>query len=208
MMLWRDETLASITRSIACTEVRRSDHPISYKAFDLKDLYLALHGSYRKSGDKTIKEQVIQESNGKTGDQTGSHQRSPEIDVAPNQEDGNADTHHLLDRERIELLKHGAVVVNTGRGALIDTDALISALESGQLGGAALDVLEDEEGTFYADYRHRPIPSQLLPRLQALPNVVISPHTAYYTDHALEDTVRNSILNCLAFERGARPWRG
>jgi D-specific alpha-keto acid dehydrogenase len=69
------------------------------------------------------------------------------------------------------------------------------------LGGAALDVLEGEEGIFYADCSDKPIKSQLLLRLHKLPNVLISPHTAYYTDHALRDTVENSITNCLKFER-------
>jgi D-specific alpha-keto acid dehydrogenase len=110
-----------------------------------------------------------------------------------------ADTHHLLDRHRIERMKHGAVIVNTGRGALLDTEALVSALESGRLGGAALDVLEGEEGIFYADCSDKPIESQLLLRLHKLPNVLISPHTAYYTDHALRDTVENSLINCLSF---------
>ncbi|SDU24472.1 D-lactate dehydrogenase VanH [Jiangella alkaliphila] len=111
-----------------------------------------------------------------------------------------ADTHHLLDRRRIERLKPGAFVVNTGRGALLDTQALVSALESGRLGGAALDVLEGEDGIFYADCRDRVIESKALLRLQELPNVLVSPHTAYYTDHALSDTVENSIINCLTFE--------
>lgn len=115
----------------------------------------------------------------------------------------NADTHHLLNRQRIEQMRRGAFVVNTGRGSLIDTEALVSALESGRLGGAALDVLEGEEGIFYADCRDRPIESKLLLRLQELPNVLISPHTAYYTDHALSDTVENSIINCLKFEAGS-----
>jgi D-specific alpha-keto acid dehydrogenase len=111
-----------------------------------------------------------------------------------------AATHHLFNRQRIERMKHGAVIVNTGRGALLDTEALVSALESGRLGGAALDVLEDEEGIFYADCSDKPIESQLLLRLHKLPNVLISPHTAYYTDHALSDTVENSLINCLNFE--------
>jgi D-specific alpha-keto acid dehydrogenase len=115
-----------------------------------------------------------------------------------------ADTHHLLDRRRIERMKHGAYVVNTGRGSLIDTEALVRGLESGQLGGAALDVLEGEEGIFYADCRDRAIEDPLLLRLQALPNVLISPHAAYYTDHALRDTVENTIVSCLSFESG---WR-
>src|SRR5207248_10051388 len=110
-----------------------------------------------------------------------------------------AQTYHLLDRHRIERMRHGAVVVNTGRGALLDTEALLSALETGRLGGAALDVLEGEEGIFYADCSAKPIDSQLLLRLHKLPNVLISPHTAYYTDHALRDTVEHSLTNCLNF---------
>jgi D-specific alpha-keto acid dehydrogenase len=109
------------------------------------------------------------------------------------------DTHHLLNRQRIERMKRGAYLINTGRGPLLDTEALVAALESGALGGAALDVLEGEEGIFYADCRSRPIESKSLLRLQELPNVIISPHTAYYTDHALSDAVENSIINCLNF---------
>lgn len=108
-----------------------------------------------------------------------------------------AETHHLLDRRRIQRMKRGAVIVNTGRGALLDTEALVSALERGRLGGAALDVLEGEEGILYADRSAKPIESELWLRLHRLPNVVITPHTAYYTDHALRDTVENSIVNCL-----------
>ncbi|NIK59807.1 D-specific alpha-keto acid dehydrogenase [Kribbella shirazensis] len=111
-----------------------------------------------------------------------------------------AETHHLLDRRRIKMVKRDAVVVNTGRGALLDTRALLNALESDRLGGAALDVLEGEEGIFYADHSNKPVESELLLRLQRLPNVLISPHTAYYTDRALSDTVENSIINCLNFE--------
>ncbi len=118
----------------------------------------------------------------------------------------NADTHHLLNRQRIEKMKRSAYIVNTGRGSLIDTEALVSALESGELGGAALDVLEGEDGIFYADCRNKPIESSLLPRLQELPNVIVSPHTAYYTDHALRDAVENSIANCLNFESRKRHW--
>jgi D-specific alpha-keto acid dehydrogenase len=118
----------------------------------------------------------------------------------------NADTRHLLNRQRIEQMKHGAFIINTGRGSLLDTEALIPALERGRLGGAALDVLEGEEGIFYADCRNIPIESKPLSRLQQLPNVIISPHTAYYTDHALSDMVENSIINCLDFERRNQLW--
>jgi D-specific alpha-keto acid dehydrogenase len=112
-----------------------------------------------------------------------------------------ADTHHLLNRQRFEQLKPGAIVVNTGRGSLLDTGALIAALESGRLGGAALDVLEGEEGIFYVDRRATPIDHKLLLRLQEFPNVVLTPHVAYHTDRALRDTVEKSIINCLNVER-------
>ncbi|MBE2319584.1 lactate dehydrogenase [Solirubrobacter sp. CPCC 204708] len=110
-----------------------------------------------------------------------------------------ADTHHLLDRRRLARMKDDAIVVNTGRGALIDTEALVVALERGRLGGAALDVLEGEEGIFYADHRSRPVEHELLLRLHRLPNVLISPHVAYYTDHALRDIVEHSLLHCASF---------
>jgi D-specific alpha-keto acid dehydrogenase len=113
-------------------------------------------------------------------------------------------THHLLSRRRLRQLRPGAFVINTGRGSLVDTDALIDELESGRLGGAALDVLEGEEGIFYADRRDAPIDNTQLLRLHALPNVLISPHTAYYTDHALMDVVEHTLVGCLAFESEVR----
>ena len=113
-----------------------------------------------------------------------------------------SETHHLLSGPRIGLMQRGAYVVNTGRGALLDTDALVAALERGELGGAALDVLEGEDGIFYADCSDGPIENELLLRLHRLPNVIISPHTAYYTDHSLRDTVENTLRGCLRFEGG------
>ncbi len=112
------------------------------------------------------------------------------------------DTRHLLDGQRIERMKPGAYVINTGRGPLLDTEALLTNLERGKLGGAALDVLEGEEGIFYADCRDRHIDNEALVRLQRLPNVLISPHSAYYTEHALHDTVEHSLINCMNFESG------
>jgi D-specific alpha-keto acid dehydrogenase len=115
----------------------------------------------------------------------------------------NADTYHLLNRRRIEQMKQGAYIINTGRGSLLDTEALILALESGKLGGAALDVIEGEEGIFYADCRTKPIENRLLLQLTRFPNVLITPHTAYYTEHALSDIVENSIINCVNFDTPA-----
>jgi len=110
------------------------------------------------------------------------------------------DTHHLLGRRRIAALRPGAVVVNTARGALIDTAALVDALEDGALGGAAVDVVEGEEGIFYSDCRNRDV-GGLLPRLQAIPHVIVSPHTAFHTDHALRDVVENTLISCARHER-------
>ncbi len=111
-----------------------------------------------------------------------------------------ADTHHLLNHQRIARMKSGALVINTSRGPLIDTETLVAALERGQVGGAALDVLEGETGLFYADYRHKPIHNSALARLEKMPNVIITPHVAYYTDHALRDIIERTITNCLKFE--------
>jgi D-specific alpha-keto acid dehydrogenase len=112
-----------------------------------------------------------------------------------------AATHHLIGRDAIAVMKPGAYLVNTGRGALVDTAALVEALEAGRLGGAALDVLEGEEGLFYFDCRHRPVEHDLLLRLQQMPNVVVTPHTAYYTQRALHDTVEQTLRKCRAFEQ-------
>jgi D-specific alpha-keto acid dehydrogenase len=117
----------------------------------------------------------------------------------------NANTHHLLNRQRIEQMRHGAFIVNTGRGSLLDTGALLAGLERGHIGGAALDVVEGEEGVFYSDHRRQTIESQLLLRLQRLPNVLITPHTAHYTDHALRDIVEKTLINCLRVE-GRAQW--
>lgn len=114
----------------------------------------------------------------------------------------NAATYHILDHQRIKSMKRGAFVVNTGRGSLINTEALIWALENGWLGGAALDVVEGEEGIFYHDYTNEPVNNPILLRLQKLPNAIITPHTAFYTEHALRDIVENTIRNCLEFEGG------
>ena len=110
-------------------------------------------------------------------------------------------TYHFFDQERIAQMKAGAFLINTGRGALVDSDALITALTCNKLGGAALDVLEGEEGLFYFDYRQKPVDHRLLLQLEQMPQVIITPHTAYHTQRALYDTVENTVLNCLNFER-------
>lgn len=113
----------------------------------------------------------------------------------------NADTRHLIGRDQIAAMKQGAFLINTGRGSLVDTPALIAALESGQLGGTALDVLEGEEGLFYFDCSAGDVDHRFLLRLQELPNAIVTPHTAYFTGRALHETVESTLTNCLSFER-------
>lgn len=113
----------------------------------------------------------------------------------------NTDTYHMIGGEQMKMIKKGAFLVNTGRGALVDTKELIKALDSGELGGAALDVLEGEEGIFYFDCSQKLIDNQFLLKLKKMQNVIISPHTAYYTGRVLYDITQQTILNCLDFER-------
>jgi D-specific alpha-keto acid dehydrogenase len=116
----------------------------------------------------------------------------------------DAHTHHFIGRQQVEAMKPGALLVNTARGALVDTAVLTEALESRRLGGAALDVLEGEEGIFYVDCTEKAIGNQLLSRLQQLPNVIVTPHTAYYTARALYETVERTLASCLRFESRCR----
>lgn len=111
------------------------------------------------------------------------------------------DTLYMIGREQLEMMKKGTLLINTARGALVDTEALVDALEDGRIGGAALDVLEGEEGIFYYDCTHKALEHPYLSALQRMPNVIVTPHTAYHTERVLVDTVSNTIRNCLNFER-------
>lgn len=107
-----------------------------------------------------------------------------------------AGTHHLLDRARLAMLPRGAVVINTARGGLIDTGALVDALACGHLGGAALDVVDDEIEVLATGPGTRAGAGTTIARLQDFPNVIISPHVAYYTDRALRDIVEYTLAEC------------
>jgi D-3-phosphoglycerate dehydrogenase len=103
----------------------------------------------------------------------------------------NAETKHLLGRERLALMKRGAFLINVSRGAVIDTDALIAALQSGHLGGAALDVLENEPN----------VP----PALLALPSVILTPHIAFTSDASLRELRQWASEEVVRVLRGRPP---
>ena len=112
------------------------------------------------------------------------------------------DTHHLIDAKALNAMKRGVFVVNTGRGALIDSRALIGALKTGHLGAAGLDVYEEEEGVFFRDLSNRVLQDDVLARLLTFPNVLITSHQAFLTKEALAKIAQVTLENISAFERG------
>jgi D-lactate dehydrogenase len=112
------------------------------------------------------------------------------------------ETHHIICRESLELIKPGAILINVSRGALIDTKALIEALKSGRLGGVALDVYEEEEGVFFEDLSGRILQDDDLARLLTFPNVLITAHQAFLTQEALAEIARVTTANLIAFSTG------
>ncbi|MBR4423314.1 MAG: D-lactate dehydrogenase VanH-A, partial [Mailhella sp.] len=124
-------------------------------------------------------------------------------DIVTLHTNATADNHHLLNARTFACMKKGAIIINTARGKLIDTQALIGALESGQVGYAALDVLENEEGLYYCDRRGEVIANREMAVLRSFPNVILSPHTAFYTQSAVEHMVRYCFVNAAGFAGGA-----
>lgn len=104
-----------------------------------------------------------------------------------------AENYHLLDELAFKQMKDGAIIINTARGALIDTEALIKALESGKIAHAALDVLEQEDGLYYANRMGDVIENRHMAILRAFPNVILSPHTAFYTRKVVRDMAYKTI---------------
>lgn len=114
------------------------------------------------------------------------------------------ETHHLIDARRIGVMKAGAMLINTSRGGLVDTAALIDALKSGHLGAAGLDVYEEESGTFYEDLSGRPITDDVLARLLTFPNVLVTSHQAYLTEDALSEIATTTARNIREYLSGRR----
>jgi D-lactate dehydrogenase len=112
------------------------------------------------------------------------------------------DTYHMIDHSALALMKRGAMLVNTGRGGLIDTRSVIAALKSGRLGFLGLDVYEEEEDLFFADRSHDVIRDDVFARLLTFPNVVITGHQGFFTEEALRAIAETTLANISAFEEG------
>ncbi|WP_217476938.1 2-hydroxyacid dehydrogenase [Stutzerimonas stutzeri] len=111
-------------------------------------------------------------------------------------------THHLIDASAIARMKEGVVLINTGRGRVVDTKAVIDALKSGKIGRLGLDVYEEEEQLFFQDLSQRVIGDDLFMRLTTFPNVLITGHQAFFTHEAMSQIAETTLANIRAFEQG------
>ncbi len=109
---------------------------------------------------------------------------------------------HMINAETLALMKSEVIIINTGRGGLIDTRALIAALKDGRVRGAGLDVYEEEEQYFFEDWSLSPIKDDVLARLIQFPNVLLTSHQAFLTEEALTEIARVTLGNILDWARG------
>lgn len=114
-------------------------------------------------------------------------------------------TYHLIDDAAVAHLKPGAMVLNTSRGAVIDTRAVIRGLKSGRIGSLGLDVYEEESDLFFEDLSSRIIPDDVFARLLTFPNVLVTGHQGFFTREALDAIADVTLANITAFERDGRP---
>ena len=112
------------------------------------------------------------------------------------------ETHHMIDADSIAQMKPGTIIINTSRGGLIDTEALIEGMKQGKIYGAGLDVYEEEGDIFYEDFSGHVIQDDTLIRLIAMPNVIVTSHQAYLTREALDNIAHTTIDNIQKFFNG------
>lgn len=115
------------------------------------------------------------------------------------------ETRHLIDAAALAAMKPGAMLINTGRGAVVDTRAVIAALKAGRLGSLGLDVYEEEGDLFFRDLSALGIQDDVFARLLTFPNVVVTGHQAFFTEDALTAIARTTLDNLSRFEAEGRP---
>jgi D-lactate dehydrogenase len=112
------------------------------------------------------------------------------------------ETHHLIDAQALEQMKQGVMLINTSRGALIDTEAVIGALKSKKIGYLGLDVYEQESDLFFEDLSDAVIQDDVFQRLLTFPNVLITGHQAFFTENALKNIAETTLANITDIEQG------
>lgn len=112
------------------------------------------------------------------------------------------ETYHIIDAEALQKMKKGAMLVNTSRGALVDTNAVTEALKSRQLGNLAIDVYEQEEALFFQDLSGEILEDETITRLMTFPNVLITAHQSFFTHEALVQIATTTLQNVSDFEKG------
>jgi D-lactate dehydrogenase len=113
-------------------------------------------------------------------------------------------THHMIDADAIARMRRGVMLINTSRGAVVDTRAVLRGLKDGVVGSLGLDVYEEEADLFFEDLSNRFIDDDVFARLLTFPNVLITGHQAFFTREALGAIARTTIANVTAFERTGR----
>jgi len=118
----------------------------------------------------------------------------------------NDDTHHLINQDAIGIMKSGVMIINTSRGGLLDTKALVKGLKDGRIGAAGLDVYEEESGIFFHDYasNERIMGDDVLARLLTFNNVIVTSHQAFLTREALHEIAATTLSNLGEFVEGRR----
>lgn len=112
----------------------------------------------------------------------------------------NEKTHYLLDKKEFASMKKGSILINTARGAVVNTNALIESIENEHLGGACLDVYEKEKGLFFNDHRNSVLKDPIYSRLRSFPNVIITGHQAFLTREALIGIAETTSYNLSSWE--------
>lgn len=112
------------------------------------------------------------------------------------------ESYHMIDDSSIELMKKGVIIINTSRGALIDADSLLSGIKERKVGGACLDVYEEEADVFYADKSGHILNDDVLARLISMPNVIVTSHQAFLTREALDNIAETTFMNLVQVKNG------